>query len=107
MNRKKRRQMSRYHIGQGVVKNAVDDAMDNYIPIVRRDAYQNAFASMLLALHQLCRFDYNMIRKIAVKTLQNINSTECATQLVEALKEATGFDVDETITDDELGMEVE
>lgn len=104
MNRNGRRLLKNKH---GLTPQMLDDMYDKVRAETRRDAYNNAFAGMLLALHQLHGFGYKRIRAVAVKTLQNINGTTCATELIEAVKDATGFDVEEPILDDELGMEVE
>lgn len=103
MNRAGRRQMSRYGIGQRVMETALDEARSQ----TRIDAYTNAFAAMLLALHQLHGFGYKRIRAVAVQTIRNINESMCATELAERLKAATGFDVHEPLRDDEIGLEVE
>lgn len=102
-NRKQRREMSRYGIGQKVLNEQYDKVRSES----RIDAYKNAFSAMLLALHQIHGFDYKRIRAIAVQTIRNINATMCASELMEQLKTATGFDVDEPLHDDEIGMEVE
>lgn len=60
-----------------------------------------------MALHQIHGFGYKRIRAIAVQTIRNINNSMCAAELVEQLKAATGFDVEEPLRDDEVGMEVE
>lgn len=102
-NRKQRRQMSRYGIGQKVLNEQYDVVRDT----TREDAYRNAFAAMLLALHELRGYGYKRIKAVAVKTIQNINSTDCESQLIERLKMATGFDVEEPLEEYESGMEVE
>lgn len=106
-NRKTRREMSRYGIGQKIIAQAVDTSFDKVRNEVRQDAYNNAFAAMLLALHQIHGFGYKRVRAVAVQTIRNINATDCASELLEQLKAATGFDVEEPLHDDELGMEVE
>lgn len=106
-NRKTRRELGRYGIGQKIIAQAVDNSLDKVREDTRRDAYNNAFAAMLLALHQIHGFGYQRVRRVAIKTLNNINSTFCASELIEMLKAATGFDVEEPIMEDELGMEVE
>ena len=102
-NRKTRREMSRYGIGQKVLNEQYDAVRS----ATRIDAYTNAFAAMLLALHQIHGFGYKRIRAIACQTIRNINKSMCASELAEALKTATGFDVNEPLQDDEVGMEVE
>ncbi len=104
MNRNGRRLLKNKH---GLTPKMLDDLYDKVRSETRRDAYNNAFAGMLLALNQLHGFGYKRIRAVAVKTLQNINGTTCATELIEDVKAATGFDVEEPLLDDELGMEVE
>ena len=102
-NRKTRRQTSRYGIGQKLL----DEHYDKVRSETRLDAYNNAFAAMLLALNQIHRFGYKRIHAVAVQTIRNINETDCATQLIEMLKAATGFDVEEPLMDDEVGIGVE
>lgn len=102
-NRKTRREMSRYGIGQKLLNEQYDAVRST----TRVDAYTNAFAAMLLALHQIHGFGYKRTRAIAVQTIRNINNSMCASELAEALKTATGFDVNEPLQDDEVGMEVE
>lgn len=102
-NRKTRREMSRYGIGQKLLNEQYDQVRST----TRIDAYTNAFAAMLLALHQIHGFGYKRIRAVAVQTIRNINDSMCATELAERLKAATGFDVNEPLRDDEIGLEVE
>lgn len=102
-NRNTRRQMSRYGIGQKVLNEQYDVVRST----TRIDAYTNAFAAMLLAVHRIHGFGYKRIRAIAVQTIRNINGSMCASELVEQLKAATGFDVNEPLRDDEVGLEVE
>ena len=106
-NRKTRREMSRYGIGQKIIAQAVDNSLDKVRNEVRLDAYNNAFSALLLALHQLHGFGYKRVRAVAVQAIRNINGTDCATELMEKLKAATGFDVEEPLHDNEIGMEVE
>lgn len=106
-NRDTRRKMGRYGIGQKIIAQAVDNSLDKVREEVRRDSYNNAFAALLLALHQLHGFGHKRIHAVAVQTIRNLNNTLCATELIEMLKQATGFDVEEPLHDDELGMEVE
>lgn len=103
INRAGRRQMSRYGIGQRVMETALDEVRSQ----TRIDAYTNAFAAMLMALHQIHGFGYKRIRAVAVQTIRNINESMCASELVEKLIQETGFDVEEPLRDDEVGMEVE
>jgi hypothetical protein len=102
-NRKTRREMSRYGLGQKVM----EEQFDKIRSATKEAAYTNAFAAMLLALHQMHGFGYKRIRAVAVQTIRNINGSMCASELVEQLKAATGFDVNEPLRDDEVGMEVE
>lgn len=106
-NRDTRRKMGRYGIGQKIIAQAVDNSLDKVREEVRRDSYNNAFAALLLALHQLHGFGHKRIHAVAVQTIRNLNNTLCATELIEMLKAATGFDVEEPLDENELGMEVE
>lgn len=103
MNRHERRQMSRYGIGQQVLK----DAFAAQYQKTQRDAYNNAFAAMLLVLAEEKGYRYKRIREVAVKTIRNINATMCAQELIDKLKALTGFDVNEPLNDNECGMEGE
>lgn len=104
MNRNGRRLLKNKH---GLTEKVLNDMYDKVRSETRRDAYNNAFAAMLLSLHQLHGFGYKRIHAVAVQTIRNLNNTLCATELIEMLKSATGFDVEEPITDEMLGMEVE
>ena len=84
-NRKTRREMSRYGIGQKMLNEQYNKVRSE----TREDAFNNAFAAMLLALHQLHGFGYKRVRAIAVQTIRNINNTLCATELIEMLKSST------------------
>lgn len=102
-NRKQRREMSRYGIGQKVLNEQYD--------VVRKttqdNAYNYAFSAMLLALRQIHGFGYKRIHRIAKQTILNINNSMCVTELVEQLKAETRFDVMKPILEDGAGMEVE
>lgn len=78
-NRKTRREMGRYGIGQKIIAQAVDNSLDKVREEVRRDSYNNAFAALLLALHQLHGFGHKRIHAVAVQTIRNLNNTLCAT----------------------------
>ena len=93
--------MSRHDIGQ----QALHDAFKEQWQKCQRDAYNNAFAAMLLVLAEEQGYRYKRIRNIAVKTIRNINGTLCATELIDRLKKLTGFDVNEPLNDNECGME--
>ena len=102
-NRKQRRQMSRYGIGQKVLNEQYDVVRDT----TRDNAYNYAFSAMLLAIRQIYGFGYKRIHRIAKQTIININDSMCASELVEQLKRETGFDVMKPILEDGAGMEVE
>ena len=102
-NRKQRREMSRYGIGQKML----DEQYDKVRSSTRDDAYRNAFAAMLLALHEIHGFGYKRIKAVAVKTIKNIYGVLCAEELIEKLKKETGFDVEEPLEEYESGMDVE
>lgn len=107
MNREIRRKLSQNGEIEKIVARAVDECMDEVREATRHDAYRNAFAAMLLACYKVAFFDYIMIHKVAAETLRYINDTECATELVGMLKDATGFDVDAPLDEHMEGMEVE
>lgn len=102
-NRKTRREMSRYGIGQKVLNEEYDKVRN----ATRTSAYNSAFAAMLLALHHIHGFGYQRLHRIAKQTILNINDSMCASELVEQLKRETGFDVLKPILEDEVGLEVE
>lgn len=102
-NRKKRREMSRC----GIAQKALEEQYDLVRTTTRTDAYNYAFSAMLLALHQIHGFGHKRIHAVAVKTIENINGSLCVTELIEQLKEETGFDVLKPLLKDRAGMEVE
>lgn len=102
-NRKTRRTLSRYGIGQKVLEEQYDIVRNT----TRDNAYNCAFSAMLLAIRQIHGFGYKRIHRIAKQTIPNINNSMCASELVAQLIEETGFDVNEPLRDDEVGMEVE
>ena len=102
-NRKQRREMSRYGIGQKLLNEQFDKVSTE----TRDITYSYAFSAMLLALRQVHGWGYKRIRAIAVQTVRNINNSMCASELVERLKKETGFDVEEPLPEDEIGLEVE
>ena len=97
-NRDMRRRMGRVGIAQETLEREYDKVRET----TRRDAYRNAFAGMLLALHQDYGFGYLRLRRIAIHTLNNINSSLCASDMIDTIKKETGFDVDEPIPLEEL-----
>lgn len=101
MNRKGRRTLSRYGLGEKTLKESFDAQWQR----CQRDAYNNAFAGMLLVLAEEYGYRYKRIRNVAVKTIRNINGTFCASELIDRLKKLTGFDVNEPLNDNECGMQ--
>lgn len=102
-NRKTRRALSRYGIGQKVLEEQYDIVRNT----TRDNAYNYAFSAMLLAIRQIHGFGYKRIHRIAKQTILNINNSMCVSELVEQLKKETGFDVMKPILEDGAGMEVE
>lgn len=96
-NRKKRRQASRYGIGQQEYERVQEQAREN--------ACRIAWGGMMLALHDDFGFGQARLQKLAVATMRNINTSLCPSEMIEELKAATGFDVDKPLNEDELGFE--
>ncbi len=92
-NRKQRRKMSRYGIGQDALNQGIDAAWKR----AEESTYRAAFAAMILALYQVYHFPKECITDLARETMKRINGADCASQLVDAVKQATGFDVDEPL----------
>lgn len=97
------REIMRILSQNGEIKKIVDKVRED----TRRDAYRKAFAAMLLACHNLAFLNNAMIRSVVVEALRYIDNTECATELVGMLKDATWFDVDAPLDEHMEGMEVE
>ena len=92
-NRKKRRQMARYGIGQDALNRGIDAAWRKG----EEAAYRTAFAGMIMALVEKFGFRPEQLHDLAVETMRYINGALCASELVNAVKEKTGFDVDEPL----------
>lgn len=92
-NRKQRRKMSRYGIGQDALNQGIDAAWKR----AEESTYRAAFAGMILALYQEFNFPEDKIHDLAVETMRRINGAFCASELVDKVKELTGFDVDEPL----------
>lgn len=92
-NRKQRRKMSRYGIGQDALNKGIDEALRRG----EESASRTAFAGMILALYEHFDFPAEKIHDLAVETMKNINGAICATELVKYTKEKTGFDVDQPL----------
>ena len=101
-NRKTRRQMSRYGIGQQMIR----DQLDKEHAEARRYAARNAWGGMMLALCQEFGFDKEMLHRLAVKTLTNINKSMCATDMIDEVKRVTGFDIDMPVDLDETELDL-
>ena len=89
-NRKTRRQMSKFGIG----KEMLDEEIDKVRIAVAEHTSRQAFAAMMLALHEHFDFPSDKLQELAIETMKNVNGGLCATELVERVKEKTGFDVD-------------
>lgn len=92
-NRKQRRKMSRYGIGQNALNQSIDAAWKR----AEESASRTAFAGMILALYQEFDFPADKIHDLAVETMKRINGAFCASELVDKVKELTGFDVDQPL----------
>lgn len=92
-NRKQRRKMARYGIGQEALNKGIDEALRRG----EENASRTAFAGMILALYQEFDFPADRIHDLAVETMKRINGAFCASELVDKVKNLTGFDVDEPL----------
>lgn len=97
-NRKTKRKMSKYGIGQEALNKGIDEAYRKG----EENASRFAFAGMILALVDHFNFPQDRIHDLAVCTMRIINSSFCPTELICTLKEKTGFDVDEPLQEFEL-----
>ena len=95
-NRSQRRQMK---------KGVTQEQWEAQMREIREEAVRNAWGGMMLALHKDFGFGYGRLHKLAIATMRNINSSLCPSVMIEELKAATGFDVDEPLNEDELGFE--
>lgn len=102
MNRKTRRELSRYGIGQQVL----EDAARPLINKTKTMAYRLSFGGMMLVLHRDYGFNKEQLDKLAEETVKIIQNSLTPTELRDTLLERTGFDVDEPIEADRLGLEL-
>lgn len=99
-NRKQRRKMARYGIGQDALNKGIDAAYKR----AEEAASRSAFAGMILALYQEFDFPADRIHDLAVETMRRINGAYCASELVDRVKELTGFDVDQPLEEFEADI---
>lgn len=92
-NRKKRRQMSRYGLGEEEMQKRLSETWNK----AEEATYRTAFSGMILALVEEFSFDPERLRDLAVATMSRINGADCASQLVDRCKAVTGYDVDEPL----------
>lgn len=92
-NRAQKRQMSKYGLGEEEMKKRLNETWAK----AEEATYRAAFAGMILALYQAFEFPADKIHDLAVETMKRINGAFCASELVDAVKQATGFDVDEPL----------
>lgn len=97
-NRKTRRQMSRYGIGQKQMEIEFDATWKR----AEEAASRFAFAGMIKALVDKFGFPKEQLHDLAVETMRNINGATCASALVDMVKADTGFDVDEPLDEFEV-----
>ena len=97
-NRQTRRQMGRLGIGQKIVEEQMEKAQKD----ARTYAFREAWGGMMLALHKDFGFDREMLHRLAVCTLNNINHSLCPQDMISELRTLTGFDINEPIPEDEL-----
>lgn len=88
-NRKQRREMSRYGIGQKVV----EDTFKNELSKRQDYDYRFAWSSMISAMIELCGFNKNQLQRIAARTVEIRNNALCPEELIQDIKDKTGFDM--------------
>ena len=97
-NRADRRKLSRYGLGQQEMENAFVEMNQKTTDRVSREC----FSGMMLALVEAFQFPPDQLHKLAVETMKRINGSDCASLMVDALKEKYNFDVDEPLSQDEF-----
>lgn len=97
-NRKIRRQMSNYGIGQEIIEKEYA----KYAKRIGENAFRQAVAGVMLAIVDHFGFPPDKLHDLAVEMMRNINGSPCASELVGRLKDQTGFDVDEPLPEFEV-----
>ena len=92
-NRKTRRKMSRYGIGQ----KAMNDGFMELTHQVEESVSRQAFAGMMKALVEHFDFPKDQLRRLAIETMRNINGALTPTELVQECIAVTGYDVDDPL----------
>lgn len=101
-NRQQRRQLSRYGLGQQAMNEAATKLMNN----TKTMAYRLAFGGMMKALNEHWGFGKDELDQLAIYTVRNINGAVTPTDLRDELLGLTGFDVDQPIEAEKIGIEV-
>lgn len=99
-NRATRRRMSKFGLGEQEMQKRLAETWEKS----EENAERFAFAGMILALVQKFGFPADQVHDLAVETMRNIHGGFCASQLVDKVKELTGFDVDEPLDDFEVNF---
>lgn len=97
-NRAKRRKMSQYGLGQQEMERAFTEMNQRTTERVSREC----FSGMMLALVEEFEFPPDQLHKLAVETMRRVNGFDCASIMVDTLKDKYGFDVDEPLPADEF-----
>ena len=97
-NRKTRRQMSHY----GIKQEVLNEEYHKYASMVGENAFRQCAAGIMLAIVDHFGFPPEKLHDLAVETMKNINGSLCASELVDRLKNQTGFDVDEPLQEFEV-----
>lgn len=97
-NRAKRRKMSQYGLGQQEMERAFAEMNEKTTERVSREC----FSGMMLALVEEFEFPPDQLHRLAVETMRRVNGFDCASIMVDTLKDKYGFDVDEPLTADEF-----
>lgn len=97
-NRAKRRKMSRYQLGQQEMEKAFEEMNQKTSDRVSREC----FSGLMLALVEEFAFPPDQLHRLGVETMKRINGSDCASIMVDTLKEKYGFDVDEPLPADEF-----
>lgn len=102
-NRITRRKLSRYGIGEQIVK----DKFSEQLNIQRANDYKFAWAAAFTAFWEKTGMSKDELQQVAERTVELRNNALCAEELVADLKDKTGFDVNQpssTYIYDDLGV---
>ena len=101
-NRQKRRKLSQYGLGEQMMK----EEFARELNAQKEHDYRMAWASAFLALHEITGMGKDDLQRIAERTVEIGNNALCASELVQELKNKTGFDVDQRPSTYVYGVDV-